>query len=465
MVTLGAAARGVPPSLWVIALLALLGGIPTLVASSRDRPDGLTLWVFSPTHQAMYAPLIDPAPQGLPAMDMHLFSPAALERKMMSGFLGGLPTADLIEAERAFAGRAFAGPLDAVGFLDLTERLRDSGLMDQINAPSFSAWTSRGRIFGLPHDVHPVMLAYRADLTEAAGIDLPSARTWDEFAALLAPLTGDANADGEPDRYALGFWYTQPDNVELLVLQGDGRLFDDSGRPTLDTPRNAELIARMVSWCVGPTRIAADVEDFTAAGHQQRLDGYAIAYLCPDWMCSIWKEQIPQAAGRFKVMPLPAFEQGGRRTSVRGGTMLGIPKATPNPEAAWQYALRLYTAPETAERLYRQADIITPVRSLWGSPWFDEPDAYFSGQAKGRMFIELADDVPLRPSSVYNRQAVLLVRDAAVALADHARRVNAPDHTALIPEATRLLDEAQQSLMRTVRRDPFAVEPSAGAAP
>ena len=32
----------------------------------------------------------------------------------------------------------------------------------------FSLWSARGRIYGLPHDVHPVMLAYRTDLVVEA---------------------------------------------------------------------------------------------------------------------------------------------------------------------------------------------------------------------------------------------------------------------------------------------------------
>lgn len=460
-VTLLTAARGLSLGLWVMIGLMLLS-VGVLFRVKRDAGDAVVFWLFSPEHKQLYVPLLEQAadsdqPDGIERpLDMQLMSIAAIERRMMSGFFGGLPTADLIEVERAVVGRAFTGPLESVGFLDLTDRLRDEGLLDEINPPSFGPVTSRGRIFGLPHDVHPVLLAYRSDIVEAAGIDLSTVETWDDFFAAMAPLMKDADGNGEPDRWALSFWPTQLDNIEVLMLQGGGTLFDAEDRPVIDTPRNAELLARIVSWCVGPDRVAVDVDDFSATGHQQRVDGYAVAYLAPDWMCGIWKMHVPRLAGTVKVMPLPAFEPGGRRTSVRGGTVLGIPKDSPDVDAAWEYAKMLYTSPEVARQMYQLTDIISPVSSLWDDPVYHEPDPYFSNQPKGKLYIEQAPHVPTRTSSPYNRQAVFLLRDAAVSLADFARSGGVYDAPTLQQEAARLLTDVQARMVRVMERNAFS---------
>jgi arabinosaccharide transport system substrate-binding protein len=456
IVTLLTAARGLSLGLWVmIGLMALSVGV--LFKARRDSGDAVVFWLFSPEHKLLYVPLLEQAEGGMDRpLDMQLMSVAAIERRMMSGFFGGLPTADLIEVERAVVGRVFTGPLESVGFLDLTDRLRDEGLLDEINPPSFGPVTSRGRIFGLPHDVHPVLLAYRSDIVEAAGIDLSTVETWDDFFAAMAPLMKDNDGNGEPDRYALSFWPTQLDNIEVLLLQGGGTLFDEQDRPVIDTPRNAELLARMVSWCVGPDRVAVDVDDFSATGHQQRVDGYAIAYLAPDWMCGIWKMHVPRLAGTVKVMALPAFEPGGRRTSVRGGTVLGIPKDASDVDAAWEYAKMLYTSPEVARQMYELTDIISPVSSLWDDPVYHQPDPFFSGQAKGELYIEQAPHVPTRTSSPYNRQAVFLLRDAAVALSEFARREGVYDAQTLEAEAASLLAGVQARMVRVMERNAFS---------
>ncbi len=457
------AIRHLSVGVWVILALLILSAAALVLTDRSDSRDdrALSMWVFSPEHKLMYDPIAARTSDTDAPLDISIMSIAAIQSRMMSGFFGGLPTADLIEVERATIGQVFMGPTEAIGFTDLTPLLESEGLLDQINPPSLSPWSTDGRVFGLPHDVHPVMLAYRADITESAGIDLTQAQTWDEYFAMLRPLMRDNDNDGRIDHYPLAAWYTQPDTVELLMLQGDGALFDEHGVPAIDSDRNAQLLARIVSWCLPDGRVAVDIEEFSAAGHQARVDGVSIGNLCPDWMCSIWRMHVPGLDGKLKLMPLPAFEPGGRRTSVRGGTMLGIPTTTEHPDEAWTYAKTLYTSPDVARELYTLVDIITPVRSLWDDPVYDQPDPYFMGQPKGRMFIELAPMIPIRTSSPYNRAAVLEVRDAAIALVDWAqsRGYGFNDVESIEPRAKQLLERAQTNVVRMMSRNAFAALP------
>ncbi|MDF1808535.1 MAG: extracellular solute-binding protein [Phycisphaerales bacterium] len=447
--------RSLSAGIWVIVALFLLSGIGVLF-STQSKSHKLEMWVFSPEHQAMYLPMIE-SQSGDERIKPHLslLSIAAIKSRMMSGFFGGLPTADLIEVERSTVGQAFMGPIEAIGFRDLTDRMESEGLLELFNPPSLSPWSVQGRVFGLPHDVHPVMLAYRADLVEAAGIDLEQVETWEEFFDALAPMMTDADGNGINDRYAMSFWYTQPDNVELLLLQGGGHLFDAQSKPTLNSSINAEILSTIVSWCVDPSQPVIDIDEFSAAGHQARIDGKAIAYLCPDWMCSIWKMHVPLIAGKMKLIPLPAFKEGGRRTSVRGGTMLGFPRSSENFDTSWESAKLLYTSPEIARELYRSVDIITPVRSLWDDPVYDEPDPFFMNQRKGQMYIDLAPNIPTRTSSPYNTSAVLEVRDAAVNLASWAKSNEMYQPEDLEAKALELLEIAHQNIVRKMARNAF----------
>lgn len=457
------ALRALSSGVWVITGLLIISSALVLTRKPSDKGD-LQFWVFSPEHRAMYIPMIEQYEQSNAVeLEVTLMSIAAIQSRMMSGFFGGLPTADLIEVEKAVAPQAFMGPTEAIGFTDLTDLLKEEGLLEQFNKPSLAPWSVDGRVFGLPHDVHPVMLAYRADITEAVGIDLTQAETWDEYFQLLRPLMADNDNNGQPDHTPLSFWYTNQDLIETLMLQGDGQLFTPSGQPTVSTERNARLLAEMTAWCVGPNPVAVDINEWSAAGHQAKVDAVAIGYIAPDWMCSIWKMHVPGLAGKMKLMPLPAFEPGGRRTSVRGGTMLGIPKTTQHFDRAWEYAKLLYTSPQVARDLYREVDIISPVRSLWDDPVYDEPDPFFMNQRKGRMYIQLAPEIPLRPSSPYNKQAAIDVRDAMGRLADHARSQQIYTADELLPRARELLAAVQRQVERRMSRNAFAAEDLAPA--
>ncbi|MFO0376257.1 MAG: ABC transporter substrate-binding protein [bacterium] len=460
----------------LICALAVVSGV-MVAANPAPRSSGPELWTFARLHHEMYEPIIRQWNAGEADPSRHLtpllLSMPALERRMLSGFLSGMPTAELLEVERRVAARAFVGPVDSVGCVDLTERLLADGLLDRINAPSFSPWSSRGRIFGIPHDVHPVMLGYRADIVEAAGIDVSKIHTWEDFAREMAPLMVDKDGDGKSDRWLINFWPSQSDLIEVLLLQAGGGYFDEAGVPTVNSEANARVLATLVTWCVGEPypkgkRIAGDAPDFSASGNALKLEGYVVSALMPDWMCNIWRNESPQLAGKVKLMPLPAWPKplpSQRRTSVWGGTMLGIARTAKDVDAMYEVAKRLYLSDDLARTLYTVGDIITPVRDHWSDPIFDKPDPFFSGQPKGRMYIDLAGDVPARSSSPYYILAQARVQDALLSLKDHAERRLPVTVEDLLPEARQLLENAQRAVLVQMRRNTFVDLPAGLDAP
>ncbi len=451
-------ARSASVGLWAIGALAVFSTVALAMFPGQEQ-SGVQMWMVARLHKQMYEPIVAKWPAD-ERPDMTVLSFPALERRMLQGFLAETPTADLIEAERRIAARAFVGPLESVGFVDLTDRLRDEGLLEQINPSSFGPWTSRGRVFGLPHDVHPVMLSYRADIVEAAGIDVSTIETWDDFARVMSPLMSERGPDGQPTRYLLNLWFDKDDFIEVLLVQAGGGLFDDLGRARIATDTNARVISTMVSWCQGPGRIAADAPDFNPSGNRLKAEGYVLCAFMPDWMCNIWKNEIKSLSGKVKLMPLPAWERGGRRTSVWGGSMLGISRTAPDQDKLWRIAKRLYLSPELARSLYAEGDIITPVRSLWSDPVFDQPDPYFCNQAKGRAYIDLAPHTPARTSSPYNTLAKQRVQTAVISLAAYSAQTGKYAPAELHDRAMELLREAESQVRAQMERNTFLDEPA-----
>lgn len=452
-----------------MAAIVVLAVLSTFVVLLWRPPQarGRTFWLFAEAHRRMYEPLIagwnagaDTDPSRV-RIDMHLLSLPALERRMLASFFAETASADVMEVERKVAGRAFTGPLESVGFADLTERLEREGILGRVNPPSFSPWTNRGRIFGLPHDVHPVLLGYRADLVEAAGIDVSTIETWDDFIRVMSPLM-EPDAAGKPKRYLLNMWESNADHLEVLLLQAGGGFFDEKLNVTMDSEVNARVLATVAGWCAGPGRIAADAPNFSLSGNQLKAEGFVVCSFMPDWMCDIWKHEIPTLSGKLKLMPLPAWEKGGRRTSVWGGTMLGIPKTAAKDEAdfqkLWEFAKHLYLSDELARELWRRGGIVTPVRSHWSDPIFDEPSEYFSAQPVGRRYIEMAPFIPARSSSPYNTLAMQRMQRALTDLTDEVRAAGGMSQEKRLERARVHLAVAQEQVAALLSRNVFQTQ-------
>ena len=446
------------PGVWVVAALALGSSVALAFLPSLLR-EPIQYWIFAKQHGAIYRDLITRWNRERPAamrVELSLINLPVIEQRMLSGFLSGTPVASVIEVERSIAGRAFTGPLEDVGFVDLTDRLKTEGLLEKINPPSLSPWTSRGRIFGIPHDVHPVMLAYRADLVEAAGLDMSTIETWDDFFRVLRPLQRDLDGDGRIDRYLLSTTCNDPGTTEVLLLQAGGAIFTPDERVTFDTPANARILARLVPWYAGPQRMCRWADFNSASGQQMFVDGLVVAFLTPDWLAGTFKQQLPGLAGKLKLMPLPAFERGGRRTSAFGGTMLGLVKASRTPAADWEFAKALYLSREMSDALFRSTCIISPFKSNWvDNPAYAAPDPYFCGQPVGNLYVALAPDVPARTSSPYNTLATRRLSNCLSTLVEYAEKKNTFDPALLEPEARRLLAEAQRDFSALVGRNVF----------
>jgi arabinosaccharide transport system substrate-binding protein len=448
------------PGGWLICGLAVVSAI-VLILWPIPQKEGLVFWTFAKTHQRLYEPMTaawNAAQQPADRVHIVLLSAGALQRRLLSGFLSGTPLPDLVEAYVQIVAQAFKGPLEDVGFVDLTDIVQAEGIDEQINAPSFAPWTSRERIFGLPHDVHPVLLAYRADLVEAAGIDVAAIATWDDFVRLLRPLVRDVDGDGYPDHYLLNIWETNPELIESLMLQAGGALFDAQEQLVMHSESNARVLATVVSWTTGPNRIAVNAPEFDAAGNKMRLDGTVLFSLMPDWLTGAWRQDLPQLAGKVKLMPLPAWERGGRRTTVMGGTMLGIPKRVKDFDSAWRYAKNLYLSPDLARGLFHTTGIISPVKRHWTDPVYDEPSPYFCGQRYGRLYIAAAPDVPPRTSSPYNALAQIKMADSALALKAYAQQYGKYTMAELLPEARRLLAQAEAQVREQMQRNVFLAQ-------
>jgi arabinosaccharide transport system substrate-binding protein len=397
----------------VIGIVALVSGGAVVVKGwQRDqgRPD-LIFATFAKDHAEAYRPLIAEfeKKRGV-RVQLQVVDQNALKGRLQSALQVGAEVPDMVELLDGTMGYFTKGPLEGVGFVDITDRVMKSQggqppLWDQLVNSRFDKWSSRGRIFAIPHDVHPTVLCYRRDLVESLGIDVERLTTWDEFERVGREVgTRDVDGNGVIDRYMIDLPVSEAWAVRLLLLQNGGLLFDADGNVRFDSEAAVQTLCWYVQQIEGKDRISFP------CGWGQNLaksmtDGLVLFYICPDWRTRQFQNDIPSLSGKLALMPLPAWEAGGLRTSTWGATGLAITKQCKQQELAWELAMLLYYEKSELGKRFQETNILPPLKDSWDLPEIKEPREFFGGQAIGTLFAELAPHVPAEPANAYMIQA------------------------------------------------------------
>ncbi|HET9931723.1 MAG TPA: extracellular solute-binding protein, partial [Polyangiaceae bacterium] len=387
----------------------------------RERRADLTFALFAPNHLPAYN-RVTPAFERKHGVRIAFqrVEPRALQTRLQNAMLSGTEVPDLVELPEGALTFFTRGPLKDVGFLDLTQRLEREGYRQRLVESRLSLWSSRRHVFALPHDVHPVMLAYRADLVESLGIDVSKLTTWDEFAAVGRRVVKDLDGDGVPDRYMLDLPLAATWGVTVLLRQRGVGLFDEQGRVAFNDPKTVETMIWYLHQTVGKERIAFECGEGQPLV-KAMLDGLVLFYLAPDWRTFVIEQQAPRLAGKMKLMPLPAWEPGGRRTSVWGGTGLAIAARSPHVELAWEFAKFLYFDKSELGQRFLGTNIIPPLRDAWDLPEFKRRKAFYGGQALGEVFASLAPETPPSWNTAYSKTAEAKLNAVFLRAVDHYR--------------------------------------------
>jgi arabinosaccharide transport system substrate-binding protein len=293
------------------------------------------------------------------------------------------------------------------------------------------------------------MLAYRRDLVEALGIDVTTLDTWDKFLEAGRRVTRDKNGDGVIDQYMIDLPASGGHGIIVLLLQRGGQLFDEQGNPAFASELTADVFRMYLEMTLGKDRIAYDC-GWGQPFFKAITDGLALFYVTPDWRSYTYQTDLPRLSGKMALMPLPAFERGGRRTSVWGGTGLVITKRSKNPELAWQLAKFLYMHPASLGQRFKDTNIIPPFKDAWSLPELSEPNAYYSGQPIGKLYAELASETPLFYSSPLDNMARTKVNEAYSQVVSYYK---AHGHNGLMDVIRRVLTSAQDDVKRMYSRD------------
>jgi ABC-type glycerol-3-phosphate transport system substrate-binding protein len=282
------------------------------------------------------------------------------------------------------------------GLLDVTERVQPyledipAGIWETVTGPD-------GRIYGLPTDVGPVVMYYRRDVFELAG--LPSdpesvtelVSTWDNYLTACQTIK---------DNTGLDCFHNSRSNNDartyemMLWSQGLG-YFNEAGELTVASPDNVAALELMAEFW--DRELVTDHSSWTDEWYAgfSSFDEPVASIVIAAWMELFLPTWIaPDTAGLWGVALMPAGSaDNAARAALDGGSAVFILTHSDQIEAAWALAEYAKSGYES-DLAWRENGNFPAASGVYEDPIMLEPDPFFAGQVTNPVYLESLNSVP-----------------------------------------------------------------------
>jgi lactose/L-arabinose transport system substrate-binding protein len=292
----------------------------------------------------------------------------------------GLPDVVTIEVDRA-PGYLAEFP-DA--FVDLTPVIGDA----EADFDPFKWATGTapdGALAVAPWDSGTVGMFYRRDYLDAAGVDPGTIGTW-----------ADLVEAGEQVKAATGRTLMSIDVASgatfrtMLHQQGQG-YFDADGKVTVTSPEAVEALTLLKD--INDRGLLQNVRGWDGRVSATK-DGSSAFHPEAVWWTGTLTGEMPELSGKFGVVELPAFAEGGARTANNGGSGLAVPAQAANPELAAAFIEFALGDIESQVSMMENEGLFPSYLPALEDEYFHQELEYFGGQPVLELFAEQTAQIP-----------------------------------------------------------------------
>ena len=197
--------------------------------------------------------------------------------------------------------------------------------------------------YALPYDAPPMVIWYRQDVLEAAGVDVPT--TWDEFEEAARAVKAV-----NPDAYLTSFFTNEP-QLAPMSWQAGAEWFtveDDNWKVAIDDKKSqkvADYWQRLIDEGLVKKQLGFS-DEWTA----DLNSGVVNAWVGGSWSASALKTRTEASGQQGKwIAAAPPSWDGKQTGALSGGTSFAIPENSDNAAAAAVFLEWLVTSPEAIE--------------------------------------------------------------------------------------------------------------------
>jgi multiple sugar transport system substrate-binding protein len=201
------------------------------------------------------------------------------------------------------------------------------------------------QVYGVPQDIGPMMLTYRADLFEQYGVAVPT--TWEEYAQAAEAIHAQ-----DPSVYIASFSPTQFEFFAAQAAQAGSEWWSTDGESWTVGIADEASMQTADYWQDLVDRDLVTVEPLLTPEWNAKVnDGKILSWAAASWAPSVIYSVAPDTAGAWASVPLPQWTAGDASVPFLGGSTYLIPEKSAHPEEAADFATWLGATDEGSKLL------------------------------------------------------------------------------------------------------------------
>ncbi|MFD5199654.1 ABC transporter substrate-binding protein [Streptomyces sp. NPDC058375] len=241
-------------------------------------------------------------------------------------------------------------------------------------------------IYGLPMDSGPMALFYNKKVFDKHGIAVPT--TWDEYVE-----AGRKLHKADPKAYITSDVGDAGLTTSLLWQAGSHPYKVDGTEVGIDfTDAGAKKYTATWQKLIDE-KLLSPIAGWSDDWYKGLGDGTIATLPIGAWMPANFASGVKDAAGDWRVAPLPQWEKGKSASSENGGSSLAVPALGKNKELAYAFVEYANSGPGVQTRIKNGAFPAT-AKDLNSQAFQDTEFPYFGGQKANKIFADSAKGVP-----------------------------------------------------------------------
>ncbi len=294
----------------------------------------------------------------------------------------GVGVPDIIQIESDYV-QTFAETypqyfFDMNGYIDIEGKVDPSKIS--------TSYDSEGKLVSIPWDSGPVVMFYREDLFNQAGIDINSIITFEDYI-----LAGKKLKERFPNITMTGLPFTQDENLfRCLLVANKSYYLNNKGEITVASSKAIEtlqMIKRLIDEGVAKNTINWD------GGIVANKNGELASWIMGGWWGGTIKDQMPEMKGKWKIAPIPAFPDGARASSS-GGAGLSITASEPIKQAAaLEFIKESLMNVDNQLMMYEKYSLFPSYLPTYDDERFLKSDDYF-GEDFNKILADVTKEIP-----------------------------------------------------------------------